>query len=948
MAALLLSVCASGQQVAKSLTASNGVFVGFLQYTPTNYNANPTTKYPLIIFLHGIGERGDGTTQLQNVAGNGIPRYIKDGHTMTFTWNGKTETFLVLSPQLSGNYGWWQPFYVDEMIKYAKQNLRIDTNRIILTGLSLGGGGVWYYAANSPTNAKTLAAIAPVCGTCQGVNWCNIASANLPTWAFHATDDGTVSANCTNGAIQGIENCNPAVKPYKTIWPTGQHWIWDRAFDYGYGYQNPNVYEWWLAQDKSKAPNKRPVANAGSDINVSQAAGSATLNGTQSTDADGTIVRYVWSFVSGPSTASVTTPTSTSGSTTVTGLTSVGTYVFELKAVDDRCDWSTARVNVNVGAGGVNSAPVTIAGPDITITLPTNSTTLNGTATYDKEGYVNSYQWTKVSGPSQFSIANTAGASTALTNLVEGTYVFKLTAWDNQWANSSDEVTVVVKAESTTTPPPTTSPLVANAGSNVSLTLPSNSTTLNGSGSTGKIIAYSWSKVSGPAPCTFANANAATTMVSNLTTGTYNFSLQVTDSSGATSTATVVVIQNAAPSTGNQPAIPVPGADMTITLPVNSVTLNGTASYDPDGAIKAYQWSKVSGPSSGTIASATAASTTASNLVEGVYKFKLMVWGDNWVPMAAEMQVTVKASTSTGNVAPIANAGADATITLPTNSFSLNGTASNDPDGTIAAYAWSQVSGPSQITIGNASTVSASAGNLVQGTYSFRLQVTDNAGAVNADTIVITVKPAAVKVNQPPVANAGADLSTAASSITLSATGSYDPDGVLKAYLWLQIGGPNQSIIATQYGSTTTVSNLVAGTYKFQLMVWGDDWMPRADTIVVTVSANAAAVTMATAQRTATVELAAATTTEKATKDGYSIYPNPATSQVTVQYKDAATGNAVINMYDVTGKLLRKQTISKQQSLLVKNIDVAFLRPGIYHLELVVGNKRTVQSFVKQ
>src|SRR5687767_1334974 len=106
--AMLLALATNAQQVEKSLTASNGVFIGFHEYKPANYNTNTTTKYPLIIFLHGIGERGNGTTQLANVAGTAIPRYIKDGDPMTFTWNGKTETFLVLSPQLSGSYGWWQ------------------------------------------------------------------------------------------------------------------------------------------------------------------------------------------------------------------------------------------------------------------------------------------------------------------------------------------------------------------------------------------------------------------------------------------------------------------------------------------------------------------------------------------------------------------------------------------------------------------------------------------------------------------------------------------------------------------------------------------------------------------------------------------------------------------------------------------------------------------------
>src|SRR5688572_24502443 len=111
--ALMLCLSGSAQQIAKGLTASNNVFIGFYEYKPVDYSANPNTKYPLIIFLHGIGERGNGTTELSRVAANAIPRYIKDGDPMTFTWNGKTETFLVLSPQLSNSYGWWQPFYVE-------------------------------------------------------------------------------------------------------------------------------------------------------------------------------------------------------------------------------------------------------------------------------------------------------------------------------------------------------------------------------------------------------------------------------------------------------------------------------------------------------------------------------------------------------------------------------------------------------------------------------------------------------------------------------------------------------------------------------------------------------------------------------------------------------------------------------------------------------------------
>jgi len=233
---LLSSFALSAQLVPKSLTASNGQFIGFYEYKPTDYNANPGKKYPCIVFLHGIGERGNGTSELDRVIGVGLPRLIRDGNPMRFFWNGKWETGIVVVPQLSPNDGWWPDLYTDEISKYATSgSIRVDPNRIFLTGLSLGGGGVWSFASSSQANASRLAGIAPVCGTCSMSNGCNIANAKLPVYAFHATDDGNVSVNCALDAITSINNCGAAVKPFKTIYSSGQHGIWDRAYDVNYG-----------------------------------------------------------------------------------------------------------------------------------------------------------------------------------------------------------------------------------------------------------------------------------------------------------------------------------------------------------------------------------------------------------------------------------------------------------------------------------------------------------------------------------------------------------------------------------------------------------------------------------------------------------------------------------------------------------------------------------------
>jgi hypothetical protein len=446
---LLLCITANAQQIAKGLTAANGQYIGFLEYKPTNYATDLSYKYPLIVFMHGIGERGNGTSQIWSVANGGIPRYIQQGNPMRFWWNGKLETFIVLSPQLSTSYGDWVDFYTEEMIKYAKANLRIDTNRIIVTGLSLGGGGAWRYSTSSLAHAQEIAAVAPVCGTCSAVNPANIANGNLPLWAFHALNDGVVGAGCTTSQVAGVQAANPVVKPIMTLFSSGGHGIWDWAYDSLYNVQNPNIYEWFLGQNKSLAPNILPVSNAGPNRTISTATGSINLSGVASSDADGNIVRYIWRKVSGPAAGNILTPVSTTGLTTVSNLNVAGTYVYELKVVDDRANWTTSNVTVTVTNSVVsNIPPVTSAGNNTVTTTTTAS--LNGTSSYDPDGSITSYQWTKVSGPALYTISNPNVASPDLSFLMLGDYAFELRSTDNNGASTTD--TVIVRSSASILP----------------------------------------------------------------------------------------------------------------------------------------------------------------------------------------------------------------------------------------------------------------------------------------------------------------------------------------------------------------------------------------------------------------------------------------------------------------------------------------------------------------
>lgn len=178
------------------------------------------------------------------------------------------------------------------------------------------------------------------------------------------------------------------------------------------------------------------------------------------------------------------------------------------------------------------------------------------------------------------------------------------------------------------------------------------------------------------------------------------------------------------------------GANQAATLPATA-TLNGSGT-DADGSISIYQWRKISGPSAGTIVSASSASTVVNNLAQGVYLFELQVTDNNGAIGKDTMQLTVNTAS---NVAPVANAGVNQTVTLPTSTASLNGSGT-DSDGTIASYLWTKISGTGSIFT-NATSAATTVTGLSEGVYQFQLKVTDNAGATATSVTTVTVNAAA-------------------------------------------------------------------------------------------------------------------------------------------------------------------------------------------------------------
>ena len=281
----------------------------------------------------------------------------------------------------------------------------------------------------------------------------------------------------------------------------------------------------------------------------------------------------------------------------------------------------------------VNLFPVVSAGTAQTIQLPTSTVTLTGTAS-DSDGTIASTAWSKVSGGTA-TITSAANLSTTITGLVQGTYVFRLTATDNKGAVSTSDVTVIVQ-------PSNLAPVVS-AGTAQTIQLPTSTVTLTGtaSDSDGTIASTAWSKVSG-GTATITSASNLNTTVTGLVQGTYVFRLTATDNKGAVSTSDVTVTVQPA----NLAPVVSAGTAQTIQLPTSTVTLTGTAS-DSDGTIASTAWSKVSGGTA-TITSASNLNTTVTGLVQGTYVFRLTATDNKGTSSTSEVTITVQSATTSG------------------------------------------------------------------------------------------------------------------------------------------------------------------------------------------------------------------------------------------------------------------------------------------------------------
>lgn len=240
----------TGLPVQTSITHNvNSNIGGYLEALPAHYSDHPKKRFPLIIFLNGSGSLGDGSKSSLGVEDNiAIPHLIQKGKfPANFTVNNFTYQFIVLTPQFKN---WPQPNDVNDMINYAIKTYRIDTTRIYVCGLSMGGGTSWDYSSDY---GKRIAAVVPICGasspTTQNADY--IAKDQLPVWAFHNNGDPTVPCSYTTTWVKDINSDNPVIKAKMTIFQNNVHDAWSTATNPNYTENGLNIYEWMLTYKRN-------------------------------------------------------------------------------------------------------------------------------------------------------------------------------------------------------------------------------------------------------------------------------------------------------------------------------------------------------------------------------------------------------------------------------------------------------------------------------------------------------------------------------------------------------------------------------------------------------------------------------------------------------------------------------------------------------------------------
>ena len=411
--------------------------------------------------------------------------------------------------------------------------------------------------------------------------------------------------------------------------------------------------------------------------------------------------------------------------------------------------------------------------------------------------------WTLTRSPGGTTTTG-SGTSSTISSLPAGTHTFTVTNVSGCISPASSNV--VINAQPTTPAAPTVGVITQP-----SITQPTGSVVLNGLPATG-----TWILTRSPGGITTTGTGTNTT-VSFLNPGIYQYT--ATNSSGCISPVSANVFINGIPSANA-------GTDQSInegTL----VTLDGSASSDPDNNALTYTWSAPQGItlSSNTVAKPTF--TAPEVMTNQNYTFSLTVNDGTTNSAIDQVFITVKQV----NKAPIANAGTDQSVEKNTL-YTLDGTASSDPDGDPLTYLWTAPPGISLSSNSVASPTFTTPSSATITSYTFTLTVSDSKLTSLSDQVVITIK----QTNQTPLAKAGNDQTVDEGGlVTLDGSLSSDPDGDALVYSWVAPSGITLSLTTAAKPTFTAPEVLSNQAYTFSLTVNDGTVTSAADQVTITV-----------------------------------------------------------------------------------------------------------------
>jgi len=195
----------------------------YLLFLPESYAQSTNQKFPLILFLHGAGERG---SDLDSVKRHGIPKIVETNPDFPF---------IAVSPQCPEDSWWTSELHtINGLIEEVVEKYQVDTSRIYLTGLSMGGFGTWSLASMYP---ERFAAIAPVCGGGE-VRQILRSLVEMPIWTFHGQKDDVIPFSRSEEIVTALKKHGSSIK--FTIYPEAGHDSWTKTYD------NPELYKWFL------------------------------------------------------------------------------------------------------------------------------------------------------------------------------------------------------------------------------------------------------------------------------------------------------------------------------------------------------------------------------------------------------------------------------------------------------------------------------------------------------------------------------------------------------------------------------------------------------------------------------------------------------------------------------------------------------------------------------